>query len=67
MPAIEYIETPSAREHYWTTWKLPRVEAHAAEDVLAEIDACKAANPRFYIKIIGNDRREAVSFVAHRP
>jgi ribulose-bisphosphate carboxylase small chain len=70
VPAIEYIEKPSAREDYWTMWKLPLVEARAAEDVLAEIDACKAANPRFYIKIIGNDRRrqtQAVSFVAHRP
>ncbi len=50
-------------------WKLPPFVARAAEYVLAETDACKAAKPRFYIKIIGYDRRrqtQAVSFVVHR-
>jgi ribulose-bisphosphate carboxylase small chain len=35
-----------------------------------EIEACKAANPRCYIKLIGYDRRrqtQAVSFVVQRP
>jgi ribulose bisphosphate carboxylase small subunit len=38
--------------------------------VLAEIEACKAANPRCSSKLIGYDRRrqtQAVSFVVHRP
>ncbi|HEV3461995.1 MAG TPA: ribulose bisphosphate carboxylase small subunit [Candidatus Dormibacteraeota bacterium] len=70
VPAIEYVDQPTARDHYWTMWKLPLFDARAAEDVLAEIEACKAANPRSYIKLVGYDRRKqthAVSFVAHRP
>jgi ribulose-bisphosphate carboxylase small chain len=70
VPGIEYVETPTARDHYWTMWKLPLFDARAVEDVLAEIEACKAANPRSYIKLIGYDRRrqtQAVSFVVHRP
>jgi ribulose bisphosphate carboxylase small subunit len=70
VPAIEYVEKPAARDHYWTMWKLPLFEARAAEDVLAEIEACKAINSRTYIKLIGYDRRrqtQAISFVVHRP
>jgi ribulose-bisphosphate carboxylase small chain len=70
VPAIEYVDRPSARDHYWTMWKLPLFEARAAEEVLAEIEACKAANARSYIKLIGYDRRkqtQAISFVVHRP
>ena len=70
VPAIEHAEKTTARDHYWTMWKLPLFEARAAEDVLAEIEACKAANPRSYIKLIGYDRRrqtQAMSFVVHRP
>jgi ribulose-bisphosphate carboxylase small chain len=70
VPAIEYVEKPTARDHYWTMWKLPLFEARAAEDVLVEIEACRAANPRSYIKLIGYDRRrqtQAVIFVVRRP
>jgi ribulose-bisphosphate carboxylase small chain len=70
VPAVEYVDTPTARDHYWTMWKLPLFEARAAEDVLAEIEACKEANPRSYVKLIGYDRvrqTQAVSFVVQRP
>ena len=69
VPAIEYVEKPTARDHYWAMWKLPLFEARGAEDVLAEIEACKAANPGCYIKLIGYDRRrqtQAISFVVQR-
>jgi ribulose-bisphosphate carboxylase small chain len=51
-------------------WKLPLFEARAAEDVLAEIEACKAANAGSYIKLVGYDRRrqtQRVSFVVYQP
>lgn len=70
VPAIEYVDKPTARDHYWTMWKLPFFEARAAEDVVAEIEACKAANPRSYVKLIGYDRRrqaQAMSFVVQQP
>jgi ribulose-bisphosphate carboxylase small chain len=70
VPAIEYADKPTARDHYWTMWKLPLFEARAAEDVLAEIEACNAANPRSYVKLIGYDRRrqaQAMSFTVQQP
>jgi uncharacterized protein (DUF1778 family) len=42
----------------------------AAEDVLAEVQACKSAHPDCYVRLIGYDRyrqSQAVSFVVHRP
>ena len=70
VPAIEYVDRPTASDHYWTMWKLPLFDARAAEDVLAEIEACKAANPHHFIKLLGYDRRrqtQAMSFVVGRP
>ncbi|HZC76685.1 MAG TPA: ribulose bisphosphate carboxylase small subunit, partial [Ktedonobacterales bacterium] len=70
VPAVEHADKPTARDHYWTMWKLPLFDARAAEDVLAEIEACKAANPHGFIKLIGYDRRrqtQAMSFVVRRP
>lgn len=70
VPAVEYSDEPTSHDHYWAMWKLPLFEARAAEDVLAEIEACKAASPRSYVKLIGYDRRQqaqVMSFVVHRP
>ncbi|HYM50860.1 MAG TPA: ribulose bisphosphate carboxylase small subunit [Candidatus Limnocylindrales bacterium] len=70
VPAIEYVREPKPTDHYWSMWKLPLFDARAAEDVLAEIEACRAAHPDCYIKLIGYDRgrqSQAVSFVAHQP
>jgi ribulose-bisphosphate carboxylase small chain len=70
IPAIEYVRQPTPNEHYWSMWKLPLFEARAAEDVLAEIEACKTAHPGCYIKLIGYDRNrqsQAMSFVVNQP
>jgi len=70
IPAIEYTAEPDARDHYWSMWKLPLFDARLVPDVITEIDACVAAHPDCYIKVIGYDRRrqtQAVSLVAHRP
>ena len=70
IPAIEYVREPNPSDHYWSMWKLPLFDARAAEDVLAEIEACKTAHPDCFIKLIGYDRRrqtQPVSFVVHQP
>lgn len=70
IPAIEYVQEPNPSDHYWSMWKLPLFGARAAEDVLAEIKACKSAHPACYIKLIGYDRQrqtQPVSFVVHQP
>ncbi|HUY50108.1 MAG TPA: ribulose bisphosphate carboxylase small subunit [Streptosporangiaceae bacterium] len=70
IPAIEYVREPNPRDHYWSMWKLPLFDARTAEDVLAEIEACKAAHPDCFIKLVGYDRQrqsQPVSFVVHQP
>lgn len=70
VPAIEYVHQPDPRDHYWGMWKLPLFQARAVEDVLTEIQACKAVHPDCFIKVIGYDRRrqtQSVSLVVHQP
>lgn len=69
-PAIEYTDRPDAYNVYWRMWKLPLFGARSADEVLRELDACRAANPGCYIKLNGYDPRrqgQVVSFVAYRP
>lgn len=70
IPAIEYTDKPGPDQVYWTLWKLPLFGAKGAEEVLAEIEACKAANPGCYVKLNGYDSNrqgQVVSFVVYRP
>jgi ribulose-bisphosphate carboxylase small chain len=63
VPAIEYVRQPDPRDHYWGMWKLPLFQARAVE-------ACAAAHPDCFIKLIGYDRRrqtQPVSLVVHQP
>ena len=70
VPAIEYVRQPDPHDHYWGMWKLPLFQARAVDDVLTEIQACQAAHPDCFIKVIGYDRKQqaqAVSLVVHQP
>ena len=67
---IEFTSAPDPHDHYWTMWKLPLFGASDPGAVLAELDACRRANPDAYIKINGYDpvrQGQVVSFVASRP
>ena len=70
IPAIEYARDPRPRDHYWAMWKLPLFEARAVADVQAEINACRAAHPDCFIKLIGYGRQQqtrTMSLVVHQP
>lgn len=70
IPGVEYTGTPGPANHYWSMWKLPLFAAKSVEDVLAELAACKAANPGCYVKLNGYDpikQGQIVSFVVHHP
>jgi ribulose-bisphosphate carboxylase small chain len=67
---IEYTSAPDPCDHYWTLWKLPLFDTDDPAVVLAELKACKQANPGAYIKVNGYDpvrQGQVVSFVAARP
>jgi ribulose-bisphosphate carboxylase small chain len=51
-------------------WKLPLFDTGDPAVVLAELEACRQANPGAYIKVNGYDparQGQVVSFVAARP
>jgi ribulose-bisphosphate carboxylase small chain len=67
---IEYTSTPDPYDHYWTMWKLPLFDTDDPDAVLAELGACRQANPDAYVKINGYDpvrQGQVVSFVASQP
>ncbi len=70
IPAIEYTNRPGSHQVYWSLWKLPLFKVKGVEDVIAEIEACKAANPGCYVKLNGYDpvkQGQVLSFVVSRP
>jgi ribulose-bisphosphate carboxylase small chain len=67
---IEFAVAPDPYDHYWAMWKLPLFDIDDPATVLAELDACREANPGAYIKINGYDpvrQGQVVSFVASQP
>jgi ribulose-bisphosphate carboxylase small chain len=67
---IEFTTTPDPYDHYWTMWKLPLFGVDDPAGVLAELDACRRANPAAYVKINGYDpvrQGQVVSFVVSQP
>jgi ribulose-bisphosphate carboxylase small chain len=54
-PAIEHSEPENASGHYWYMWKLPMFGERDAEAILAEVQACHAANPGNLVRLIGYD------------
>ena len=67
---IEFTSSPDPYGHYWAMWKLPLFGIGDPAAVLAELDACRRANPAAYVKINGYDpvrQGQVVSFVAARP
>lgn len=70
VPAIEHTADPGPRNIYWSMWRLPLFDARTADEVLSEVDACSAAHPEHYVKLIGYDPKrqgQVASFVVRRP
>lgn len=54
-PAIEHTEPDNAFGHYWYMWKLPMFGERDVDQILAEADACREANPGHHVRLIGYD------------
>lgn len=70
--SIEYTDDPHPRNTYWDLWGLPMFDIKDASAIMLEINACRKANPNYYIRVNGYDRRlgrqtTALSFVVQRP
>ncbi len=70
IPVIEYVNRPGPDVHYWRLWKLPLFTARNPEEVMAELAACRDANPDCYIRLVGYDpssQLPRLSLVVYRP
>ena len=69
-PIVEYTDRPGPDVHYWRLWKLPLFTAQNPDEVMAELAACREANPNCYVRLIGYDpgpQLTRLSLVVYRP
>jgi ribulose-bisphosphate carboxylase small chain len=69
-PAIEHCEPENAMNHYWYMWKLPMFGETDVDRILSEAEACRKANPKHLVKLIGYDnarQTQGTAMLIYRP
>jgi len=69
---VEFTDDPHPRNVYWEMWALPMFDVPDAAGLMLEVDACRAAYPRHYVRVSAFDARlgrqtTALSFLVQRP
>lgn len=67
---IEYASQPGPALAFWDWWKLPLFNMRTVDEIMAEIEACKAKHVESYIRITSYDnthQAQVMSFVVHHP
>jgi ribulose-bisphosphate carboxylase small chain len=54
-PGIEHSDPARTRSAYWQLWKLPMFGETNVDRILAEVGACREANPGHYVRLLGFD------------
>lgn len=68
-PAVEHTEPENSMNNFWYMWKLPLFGETDVDVILNEIEACKKANPKNHVRVLGYDnykQTQGTSFVVHR-
>ena len=70
--SVEHTRDPHPRNAYWEMWRRPMFGVRDAAPVLAEIRACRLANPDTYVKVNAFDSTRGwetvrLSFIVARP
>ena len=70
--AVEYTDDPHSRNTYWEMWGQPMFDLKDAAGVLAEVQACRRAFPKHYVKVNAFDSTRGwetvrLSFIVNRP
>ncbi len=70
--SVEYTDDPHPRNTYWEMYGMPMFDLHDAAGVLMELNACRKAFPRYYIRLMAFDSTRGVesivmSFLVNRP
>jgi ribulose-bisphosphate carboxylase small chain len=69
---IEYTDDPHPRNTYWEMYGNPMFDLKDPAGILLEINACRAAFPRHYVRVTAFDSTRGVesvrmSFIVNRP
>ncbi len=70
--SVEYTDDPHPRNTYWDMHGHPMFDLQDAAGVLIELQACRTAFPRHYIRLLAFDSSRgvesvAMSFIVNRP
>jgi len=70
--SVEFTDDPHPRNTYWEMWGMPMFDLHDAAGVMAEVRACRDANPNVYVRVNAFDSTRGwetvrLSFLVQRP
>ena len=70
--SVEYTDDPHPRNTYWEMFGMPMFDLRDAAGVLMELNACRAAFPQHYVRLMAFDSTRgiesiAMSFIVNRP
>ena len=70
--SVEYTDDPHPRNTYWEMWGMPMFDLADAAGVMLELQECRKAFPRHYIRLMAFDSTRgvesiAMSFIVNRP
>ena len=70
--SVEYTDDPHPRNTYWEMWGMPMFDLQDAGGVMLELQECRKAFPRHYIRLMAFDSTRgvesiAMSFIVNRP
>jgi ribulose-bisphosphate carboxylase small chain len=68
-PAIEHTEPEKSFSSFWYLWKLPFFGERSVERILAELEACRRANPAHHVRLLGYDnytQSQGTAFIVYR-
>lgn len=70
--SIEFTDDPHPRNTYWEMWGMPMFDLRDAAGVMAELRACRDANPDAYVRVNAFDSTRGwetvrLSFLVQRP
>ena len=69
---VEYTDDPHPRNTYWEMWRLPMFDLKDPAGILMEVNACRKAFPKSYVRVSAFDDTHGVeslklSFIVNRP
>jgi ribulose-bisphosphate carboxylase small chain len=69
---VEFTDDPHPRNTYWDMWGLPMFDLHDSAAILYEINECRRAYPKRYIRVTAFDSTRGweaprMSYLVNRP